>query len=433
MGLFQNIRMRLLLLFLYPLFVGCTKMDLNESDSLVRNPSIEVSDFLTAGYDSLSFVMSNDVLERAYQMATIEWTPVNPVPMNGGGFYPEGRTVTGVPYSSVKEINTYLFQDVSYHTFMTAVHNPRSVFYTEDISKAPYHGRNCAPYYGAVCSSAVMCAFGIKIPYYANQIINLPFMKRLDHQVIDSLRICDVIWKSGHVQMIFSLEHRADSLYRVTVFETSGRSAHLAEYSKEGFLKMWNKGGYVGYRFKNLRYSDEVIEYKSLGSVSYNDDLCPSKGDKSVYRTTDIVTINIFNQSYDRIVLTNETTKEEVSMALNGDDYDFSDLQPGIYSVYLNRGVDKSEAVSFEIIGTDVSCSAGDTEDCLNVYYHSSAEPEYVALCTLWGSSTCYPISSVDREKGYLTVPKMKNAEYYCKVVFKGTYGRIINEPIRIQ
>lgn len=425
--------MRLFYLLFVPLLLGCTKLELIESDNSEERSHTEVVDFFNFEYDSLGFVMSNDVLERAYQMATLEWTPVNPVPMNGGNFYPKGRTVTGVPYSSVKEINTYLFQDVSYHTFMTAVYNPRSVFYTEDISKAPYHGKNCAPYYGAVCSSAVMFAFGVNIPFYANQIIRLPYMERLEYQVIDSLKVCDVIWKNGHVQMIYEIEHRADTLYRITTFETSGRSAHLADYSKEQFLKMWNKEKYVGYRNIHVKYSEDVIEYRKLPPVYHNEDLCPSKGDRSVYRTTDIVTINIFNPGYNRIVLTDGLKNEIVSEAIRGEDHTFYGLQPGVYFVSLQKGDSKSEAVSFEIVETNVDYSDSDVEDCITVYFHSSAEPEYVALCYLWGSSTCYPISSADREQGYITIPRMDSAEYYCKVVFKGEYGRIINEPIRVQ
>ena len=101
-------------------------------------------------------ITSNEVLRRAYLMASMERTPLRPVPKRGGCFYDSDVTVTGAPYSSVKEINTYLFQDVSYHTFMSAVHNPMSVLYTEIISLSTYHGTNCATYYGAVCIFSAM-------------------------------------------------------------------------------------------------------------------------------------------------------------------------------------------------------------------------------------------------------------------------------------
>lgn len=119
-------------------------------------------------------ITSNEVLGRAYKMASLQWTPIKPVPKRGGGYYPADVTVTGVPYSEVKEINTYLFQDVSYHTFMTALHSPLSVVYTVDISQPPYNGTYCATYYGAVCSSSVFWALGMDIPYYTYDLANLP-------------------------------------------------------------------------------------------------------------------------------------------------------------------------------------------------------------------------------------------------------------------
>lgn len=207
-------------------------------------------------------ITSNEVLQRAYLMASMKWTPLRPVPKRGGEVYETYVTVTGAPYSSVKEINTYLFHDVTYHTFMTAVHNPRSVLYTENISQSPYHGVNCAPYYGTVCSSSVMWALGIDIPYYANQIVTLPYMNELESQVIDSLKICDVIWKKGHVQMIYDMEYQADTLYRIKTFETAGNGSHINSYTKKQFLNMWNTNGYVGYRYNKLKYSKETSAIK---------------------------------------------------------------------------------------------------------------------------------------------------------------------------
>ena len=416
--------MRFIYLIPFTILIGCANLELSLSSPVSQ-------DFQDFEWDSLGYVTSNDVLERAYRMATIEWTPVNPIPTNDGRYYSKGQVVKGVPYSSVKEINTYLFQDVSYHTFMTAVHNPKSVLYTENISKAPYHGSNCASYYGAVCSSAVMYALGIDIPYYANQLNKLPFMKKLENQAIDSLKICDVIWKSGHVQMIYELDHRADTLYRITTFESSRSNAHFVNYSKEQFKKMWEDDGYVGYRYTKLYYSRKARDFKGFDPVIYNDDLCPSKGDRSVYRTTDTVTIDIFNLNYDNIVLRTDSITV-ASDDYKSDVYKYHDLLPGIYFVYLQNNGGKTSEVSFEVIETDVSYSTSDDDESIIVYFHSSAKPEYAALCDLPGNSLCYPISSDDEGQGYITVPKADWSEYYCKVVFRGKYGCIINNPIRV-
>lgn len=376
-------------------------------------------------------VSSNEVLERAYQMATMEWTPVRKIPKRGGGYYEEGLTVKGTPYSSVKEINTYLFQDVSYHTFMTAVHNPNSVLYTEDISKTPYHGLNCAPYYGSVCSSAVMWALGIDIPYYANQIVELPFVHKLESQELDSLKVCDLLWKSGHVQMVYDVEHRSDTLYQVKLFEQSGKSAYISTYSKNSFRSLWEKGGYVAYRYEYLNYSDELTTYNDLPSVIYNEDLCPSKGDKAVYRTDDTIRVNIFNPDYGEIVLQKDGLVVSTEQ-YEGNLYQFSNLKAGIYDVFLQKGERRSDPMSFEVVETDVEFSFG-SEGNIVIYFNSSAVADYVALCKLEGGSRYYPISAQDRNNGYIVVPAWDYPEYYCKVVFKGEYGTIINRPIRVR
>lgn len=405
----------LLLLFLH----SCNKEDVIISPESSEESLME------------EYIMSNDVLERAYQMATIKWTPIKSVPMTGGSSYRPGVTVTGVPYSSVKEINTYLFQDVSYYTFMTAVHNPNSVLYTEDLSLSPYHGINCGTYYGAVCSSSVMWCLGIDIPYYANQIIKLPSMKRLDCQQIDSLKICDVIWKSGHVQMVYNIEYKADTIYKITMFESSITNAHLTEYSKEQFQKMWADNRYVGYRYKKLKQSTTSRHFQSLDTVIYNDDLCPSKGDKSVYRTTDTVLINIFNDNYENIILS-DGKDVIISEKYNGGKHIFMNLQPGIYYVSLSKEQEQTAPISFEIIETKVKYTLLGN-GFLTVYFESSANPKYAALCDIYGNSLYYPISNKNKLRGYISVPMMDNPEFYCKVVFDGEYGSIINEPIRVK
>ena len=345
-------------------------------------------------------ITSNEVLERAYQMASVVWTPICRVPLRNGIYYEPGKQVKGIPYSSVKEINTYLFQDVSYHTFMTAVNNPRSVLYTEDISQEPYHGLNCAPFYGGVCSSTIMYALGFSIPYYANQIKDLSCMHEIESQEIDSLKICDVIWKNGHVQMVFDLEYKADTLNRVSTFESLGKSAHITSYSKEQFRNMWISGGYVAYRYDNLKYSDHPPVFKEPQELAYNNDLCPSKGDRAVYRTDDEIVINIFNNDYDWIVLEKEGVVIDKEK-LHGDDFLFQNLSAGIYFVYLQKDGKKTSSVSFETITTDVSVSSC-TSNNLIVNFLSTGKADYVALSDLHGNSLYYPISDIERNMGEL-------------------------------
>ena len=320
---------------------------------------------------------------------------------------------------------------MSYHTFMTAVHNPKSVLYTENISQAPYHGLNCAPYYGGVCSSTVMYALGINIPYYANQIKDLPFMHQLEQQVVDSLRICDVIWKPGHVQMVYEVEHRADTLYKISLFEIAGKSAHISKYTAKGFKQLWSDYGYVAYRRDNIIYTSSPASFADFDPIDYNDDLCPSKGEKAVYRTDETISVNIFNSDYQEIVL----SKNDVvvlTASYRGDVYQFSDLEPGIYSCFLQAGDARSKMVSFEVIKTDVSVKKTNGGNLL-ISFSTDAMADYIAICDINGVSEYYPISETDRLRGYIVVSPVYYPKYYCKVIFRGDYGTVTNNPIRIQ
>ncbi len=417
----MNLRRVISFLFLWLLLVGCKKEDIL-SDSF----------FSAFGVYETPIVTSNDVLKRAYLLATMEWTPVDVIPMRGGGSYEAGKTVRGAPYSSVREINTYLFQDVTYHTFMTAVHNPRSVLYTEDISVSPYHGSNCASYYGVVCSSSVMYALGFSIPFSTNQIINLPFIEKLSTQVIDSLKICDLIWKPGHVQMVYDIEYEGDCMSKVRLFESSGKNAHIYSYSYQSFKSLWEQGDYIGLRYNNIVYSSHPETFEAFPAINYNEDLCPSKGDRSVYRSDETIEINIYNSGYDKIVLMKEGTIVSSEFYV-GDTHLYNDLKPGVYSIFLQSGKSVSALASFEVIEIDVDCFLNKKGDSVIIEFKSSAKADYGALCTIDGSSWYFQISEDDRKKGRVVVPSWVLPEYYCKVVFQGEYGSAINKPIRVE
>lgn len=176
---------------------------------------------------------------RAEQLATLKWIPLKTVPL-GGSTFKAGHSVTGVPYSSVKEIHTYIGEDVSLYTFMTAVHNPNSVFYTVNVSRPPYHGVNASLYYGTTCSACVMYALGFPIPYYTKAIQKLPYMDSVDGSQLENLRVGDVICRqTKHTLMVYNIQYKVDTVYKVTVFETPGGRVMLRHYTAAKFRERW--------------------------------------------------------------------------------------------------------------------------------------------------------------------------------------------------
>lgn len=409
---------------------GCSLLDPEEisAEPIPGDPFEELTQE-TVPY--MAPITSSEILQRAYLMATLKWTPLKSVPYKRSQSFKAGSTVTGVPYSSVKEINTYLFQDVSYHTFMTAVHNPNSVLYTENISKEPYNGANCGTYYGAVCSSSIMWAMGIDIPFFARHIAKLPYMEKVKSQTLDSLKVCDILWRHGHVQMVFGMEYKDSELLTVTLFESTGRSARLKTYSASDFANTIWPAHYDAYRYKYITYTPYPEFFEDPPTITYNDDLCPSKGDRAVYRADEPVTIHIFNPDYQQIVLLKDD--QEISVEeYEGGSHQYQGLGPGIYTVFLLSDEQRSEPVCFETIDTTVDYSL-DKKNNVTIFFASKDLAHYAVLCLKNGDSTFFPIHKQDCEKGQVSVPGLKYEEYYCKIVFKGKFGSIINTPIRVQ
>lgn len=232
--------------------------------------------------------------------------------------------------------------------------------------------------------------------------------------------------------MIYDMEYRSDTLYRIKTFGTSGEKAHINTYTPAQFLNMWNASGYVGYRYNKLIYSTEPAVYQEWETVVYNDALCPSKGDRSVYRSTDTVTIHIYDSNYNQIVLSKGATLVS-SEEYSGDIHQYANLQPGIYNAFLQGNGGRTASVSFEVVDVNVSCTWSDDGEQITIYFESSAKPAYAAISTITGYSKFYPLSDVDRWRGYITVPKPIYPAYrFCKVIFKGEYGSVINVPISI-
>ena len=111
-----------------------------------------------------------DAINRAEFIANIKWQAASSITDASHAYY-EGEIVRGLPYSSARELDCFVGIHVSFYTFLTATNNPRSLFYTEDISKPQYNASYlCSVYYGTVCSCAVEYALGMEVPYFTSMI-----------------------------------------------------------------------------------------------------------------------------------------------------------------------------------------------------------------------------------------------------------------------
>lgn len=425
-----------------PLIVSCQKEDIS---SLLR-----VDDVLIHDIPANQGVCN--ALNKARLVAEVAWSPLKPIPSCYASPYMPCIGQKGLPYSLAQKVNGYVGMDVSFYSFVTAVNNPRSVMYTEDLRHAPYYGFDCAPYYGSVCSMSIWYALGIKATYFTSSISSIPELEKKSALGADSIKLCDVLWESGHVVMIYDIGRDCTgAIQKVSIFETTRRSqldSKILDYSFDEFVERWTQNGWVIYRPKDLskNIGPDLIDQSYFGNLSctvmppiMNVDLCTNHGDRVSYLVGDSVVINILDNScqYSHLDLVKDGLIYQ-SVGINNkdsigslQDVVFSNLPYGSYYACLRGEKGVSNITSFEIIDVNVTFVNKGNE--LTVYFSSeNATPEFLAFVNSYESPHfCHVFSSEQLNCGSATVPLSEDD--YLKVFFKGEYGRVSNKLIKVK
>lgn len=375
------------------------------------------------------------IQRRARQIAGVEWHTIGDVPRNGG-FFSAGMTINGVPYSSVKELDKFIGHEVSFYTFLTAAQNSRSVLYTENVALSPYHGMNCASYYGTVCSMAVNYALGFNVPYESSMYANLPFIQKVEKQNPSSVKVGDILWRKGHVVMVEDVVRDKDgSISRVDILESAGSYTKIRTYTLSSFTQRWKESSWVLYRyldFKRILEQDEIPFLSSFRSdnysVNYTSAICPNRGDRACYREGEDVVLNVL-QFYNGVVIVQKDGCEFKRMRCSGkEDIVLSGLTAGKYVVILSEG---QINCSFEVLQTTVL--AKKVSSGILVSFESvNGLPESLTLCSSIGARKfIHEFTETERIDGGVIIPG-DFYNIYVKVKFRGEFGRVSNEAIHI-
>lgn len=377
------------------------------------------------------------MIKKAHQIADIEWMPLKSVPSRSENWISAGTPMQGIPYSSVKEKDKFVGQEVSFYTFMSAVHNPRSVLYTEDVKKFPYHGENCGMYYGTVCSMAVNYALGIERPVESKMYESLPYITRVKNQNIDNLYVGDILWSKGHVVLIIGIERDEERIPKSFAILESAGDTRIKTLSREAFQTRWEEVGWVALRYlklaENVNY-DPLPFVKNTGDpeirYDYNSDLCTSRGDYACFIYGEDVMINVFDTSFDKLRLYKDNKLlQEMKVDPLQEDYVFSHLPSGMYEAKLSSDDMQSNPTFFEIIDEDTTV-IHNNDSYLVSFNSDNALPEYVVICLRDGNrEAIIDISDQERIEGAMSL-KGNYSGYFLKVFYKGKYGRVSNSPI---
>lgn len=390
---------------------------------------------------------AQNAVKKAHQMTDLEFVPTNTIIANRKKTYQPNRKYKGVIYSSVMETSTYVGLDVSIHTFMTALNNPKSVIYTEHLNEYPYHGSRIATYYGTVCSTFVSYALGFKVYQTTYDIAKHDFMTLVDNQSAKGIQLADVLWQKGHVALITGIRRNKTNgeIVRIEISEAwpSGARRRVVD-GESDFNKMLEKGKWKIYRYKNLEknsytpWTDFVaVDGEQRTSFQYNDAICPNKGDKSCYIPGENVVLNIIDGYRKLEIYRDEALYKQYRV---GDDLDIvlRDLPYGDYKARLRKCWRTSDFAYWKIIDVQVNTN----EEKGMVSFHSdNATPIYLEFCTITGSRPIwawYILTEEDITNGFVNISKLplygrlmkKTSNMYAKVHFECDYGRVVNKPV---
>ena len=413
-----------------------------QDDSLMSADATEKTRVGNTIFDKDLLIGMNNAVKKAYQMTDISYSPLNPIKYNRGE-YPPDKTVKGLIYSSVKEIGTYVGNNVSFHTFMTAIHNPRSKIYTDQIDRPPYHGINCKAYYGTVCSDLVSYALGLWPTFYSHDFPTSDMMQRVDFSSIDNLQVADVLWKSGHVGIITAIKHDTDgNVSAIEVSEAIQTRCWRHDVPKSQFPLFMQTSFTDIFRYKELYKNTSYKPCPEFVAVmdeepipfTYNDDLCVDKGDRSCYKIGETVTVNIMHEyDYLEVYKDNELY---CSITDKVNDINLENLPYGDYKACISSNGLMSDFTCWKVV--DIQIKTDRKNGC--VYFSSkNAKPESVSFSNIAGSRR-NPATKLynhlftleELAAGCANIPKNKTkSDYpYLKILFSTDYGVIQSELI---
>ena len=396
---------------------------------------------------------------KAEQFTKIKWTPLKGTIQKASATtkFAANTEVTGIPYSSVAEYDKRIGIDVSLHTFMTALHNPYSLIYTECVRYGysqsaygiQYYGpSNSGPYYGVVCSNYIDYAFGCA-PYITDEFVGLLIDRGVTSIVYDQsangVKRGDIVHQQGHVMFVKDVWRKNGVVTNVLISEEAQPQAKdRAVMTADEFNAFLSSNGRVLVRFneiyKNIHYTpspyvavgDEIPE-----TVTYNDDICTFAGDKASFAEGELIYIHCLNLSYPQMEIYKDgTLVETITLASDSRAAKTSDnlayavnlsndnLAYGSYKCRLKNGGTYSDYTYFEIIDASVTID-GDTAT------YSSANG--VAVYWYWteyhstdgqGMHNTTPLPG--EASGTIDLTNTRRADSpLLKVLFRGEYGNV--------
>jgi len=389
-------------------------------------------------------------LARARELSELDWTPLHDIQLCGK----KDRKVEalkpqhGMLYSSAAENNHRVPYDISLYTFLTCLHNPYSLLYTE--SRNPFYPRSAygfeyhggklsGPWMGCVCTIFSSYVAGFEFQYGSASHAGMcehGILSQPQEQSAQGVELFDILWQEGHCRAVTEVIRSADgTVTAVEISESVSPTVVRRTFSAAGFDSLMAVKKMVIYRRADMSKQGQPPVYLMPSPLVYNDAICTYAGDRACFKEGDRIIIHCFDRSYnkmellrngkvvktikltDKMLVNNEMLGIRGNLALDPGAYavDLQGLACGKYEARLVKGSKRSEPTTFEVLDCSVKYEDG------KLYFSSqTAEPLYYTR----GGGRFTIIPAINHDRGWMAVKNVTDKSSIV-VTFQGEYGRV--------
>ena len=355
-------------------------------------------------------------IKNAKQLALIKYNTTAVLP-NQIADYPANTTLNGIPYSSVRLYDKFVGLNVSLHTFMTAIHDPNSVIYTE-IMETP----NAKTYYGEVCSS--FTAYCLNSP--VREITRKILANTTDYitKDINEIELGDICVNDSHIVIITDIIRSwyGEILYVVTT-EALPPKCMITSYTFEEFKAEVNLKSYRIASYNNI---SKVTYAPSKYIPLYNETkqridyspICINYGDKAMLPEGSEIVVHVLDS-------TNATGIDVYKENTKIDSYPvgsvtLSNLEVGTYTVQLMNG----STVLGETVCSVCDATISKNDNRISFSCSSNCIPLYISFNDETGTAyNCIELTPEDIANGYIDSDYHGTGANWLKIYVGNDFG----------
>ncbi len=371
-------------------------------------------------------------IARARQLSDIRWTPVADIPiyLKNEDVYsvlPAGVEVVGLPYSSVERTDTFIPENVSFESFLSAVSNPHSKLYRAG------RGQCGRANFGIVCNSFVRYAFGISYRVPTALWFSVPGMRKIAEKgeyTAEDIRLCDVLhaFNDGrnHVALITDiLRNENGEIVEIEVSEAVSPLCVRAQYAVDVFFEKYRVFGLCRYDLLEQvpPFDEQADSVFHSGIDKALPKIAVDGGNRSNYLLGEEVVLSVFTDTSDTVELLKDG---EVIREIQIDKHAFMPLSlpRGYYEARLQSDGAKAE---FAVVGATFTHAVengkitvtADPHDRNSAVIHAEFRKAGDGVASM---SAFLPLTDAEKQTGHFTREIPADAENF-KVYFENRYG----------